>query len=160
MKLLTATLASIALALPLTTLAAESGHDHHQGHGEQKLELNAGKKWGTDEALRKGMMSMRAAVVKAIPAAHAGKMTGKEYEILAKDLGTQVGYIVQNCKLNPQADAQLHLVIEQIMSGVDTLEGKIHASNRAGGVVKTAQALNTYGKYFDHAGWQSIKLPH
>lgn len=31
---------------------------------------------------------------------------------------------------------------------------------RAADVVKVAQAANAYGKRFDHAGWQTIKLPH
>jgi hypothetical protein len=152
-------LAAIALAFPLTTLAAQPGHQHH-GKVEQKLELNAGKKWTTDEALRKGMASLRTSVAAALPAAHAGKATVADYEGLGKEMGAQVGYIVENCKLEPKADAQLHLVLEQIVSGIDTVEGKGAEKNRAMGVVHVAQALNTYGKYFDHTGWQSIKLPH
>ncbi|RZI41852.1 hypothetical protein EGT07_17295 [Herbaspirillum sp. HC18] len=154
------TLAAIALAFPLSTLAAEPGGHHHEAQAQQKLELNAGKKWATDEALRKGMTSIRSSVAAALPAAHSGKMTTAGYEALAKDLGGQIGYIVQNCKLDPKADAQLHLVLEHVINGVDTIEGKTQEKNRASGVVRIADALNTYGKYFDHAGWQSIKMPH
>ena len=153
-------LAAIALALPLSVLAAESGHDSHGAHAPQKVELNAGKKWETDDALRKGMSSMRASIATALPAAHAGKLSTAEYEALGKELGSQVAYIVQNCKLDPKADAQLHIVVADIVNGVDTIEGKQHNKKRAMGVVKVAQALNTYGKYFDHDGWQPVKLPH
>lgn len=158
MKFPTLMLAAIALAFPLTALAAESGH--HHGKAEQKLELNAGKKWVTDDALRKGMTSLRTSIATALPAAHTGKATAADYEALGKEMGAQVGYIVQNCKLEPKADAQLHILIEQIVGAIDTVEGKGREKKRALGVVHAAQALNTYGKYFDHAGWQSIKLPH
>lgn len=151
-------LAALALAFPLTTLAVESGH--HHGKTEHTLQLNSGKKWGTDEALRKGMSSLRTSVASALPTVHAGKASAADYEALGKDMGAQVGYIVQNCKLEPKADAQLHLVIEQLVGAIDTVEGKGKDKNRAAGVVRAAMALNTYGKYFDHAGWQPIVLPH
>lgn len=154
------TLAAIAIAFPLAAFAAESGYEHHGAHGGQKLELNAGKKWMTDDALRSGMSSIRSAITAALPAAHGGKTTTAEYDALAKELSAQVGHIVQNCKLEPKADAQLHLVLEQIIGGIDTVEGKSQDKKRADGMVKIAQALNVYGKYFDHPGWQPVKLPH
>lgn len=157
MKSRALTLAAIVLAFPLTALAAESGHHDHGGHGPQKIEFNAGKKWSTDDALRKGMSSIRTSIEAALPAAHAGKTSNAEYEALGKELGSHVAYIVQNCKLDPKADAQLHVVVADIVKGIDTMEGK---QQRAVGVVRVAQALNIYGKYFDHAGWQPIKLPH
>jgi hypothetical protein len=146
------TLAAIALAFPLSVLAVESGHQEHGAHAPQKIELNAGKKWATDDALRQGMSSIRKSIAGSLPAA--------EYDALGKELGAQVAYIVQNCKLDPKADAQLHIVVGDIVNGIDTLEGKDQNKKRALGVVKVAQALNTYGKHFDHAGWQSITLPH
>lgn len=152
--------AALALALPLSTLAAESGHDHHASQEKQTLQLNAGKKWATDDALRKGMTSIRSAVATALPAAHAGKMTAAEYDALTKELSGQVGYIVQNCKLDPKADAQLHIVIGDIAGGIDTARGQVQGKDRAQGMVKIVQALNSYGSHFDHAGWKPIKLSH
>ena len=154
------TLAAVALAFPLTVLAAESGHHEHGAHSPQKIELNAGKKWTTDDALRRGMSSIRKSIAGSLPAAHADKMSAAEYETLGKELGAQVAYIVQNCKLDPKADEQLHIIVGDIVNGIDTVEGKGQNKKRALGVVKIAQALNSYGTHFDHAGWQSIKLPH
>lgn len=150
-------LLAVTLAFPLAALAAESGH---HGHGAQKIEFNAGKKWETDDALRKGMASIRIAVAGALPAAHAGKTSAAEYEALGKELNAQLAYIVQNCKLDPKADAQLHVIVGDIVNGIDTVEGKQRHQKRAAGVVRVAQALNTYGKYFDHAGWEPVRLPH
>ncbi|HZW11642.1 MAG TPA: hypothetical protein VFF81_00430 [Noviherbaspirillum sp.] len=158
MKRHTLLLAAMTLAFPLTGLAAESGH-HDHGAAPQKIQLNAGKKWPTDEALRKGMSAMRTHVATALPAAHAGKLTPAQYEALGKELNTQVGDIVRNCKLDPKADAQLHVVIGDLAEGIETLEGKRQGKERASGVVRVAQALNAYGKYFDHAGFKAIKLP-
>lgn len=152
-------LAAIALAFPLATLAAQPGHQQH-GTGEHRLELNAGKKWTTDDALRKGMSSIRNTVAAALPSAHAGKATPADYGAIAKEMGTQVAYIVENCNLEPKADAQLHVVLEQIISGIDTVEGKGKERSREQGLLHVAQALNAYGKHFDHAGWEPIKLPH
>lgn len=159
MKTHTLLLAAMTLAFPLAAAAAQPGqHDHGATH--QKIELNAGKRWATDEPLRKGMSEMRGQVAAALPAAHAGKLTPAQYEALGKELNTQVGDIVRNCKLEPKADAQLHIVIGQLADGIETLEGKRQGKERASGVVKVAQALNTYGTHFDHAGWQAIKLQH
>ncbi|HJV84805.1 MAG TPA: hypothetical protein VJ698_04960 [Noviherbaspirillum sp.] len=159
MKSSTLLFAAISLALPLTTLAAESGHHDHHGAAPQKIELNAGKKWATDASLRKGMGAIREQVSAALPAAHEGKLTPEQYEKLGKELNGQVAYIVQNCKLDPKADAQLHVIIGELGQGVDTMEGK-QGTERALGVVQAAEALNTYGKYFDHVGWKPVKLPH
>ena len=160
MNFRTTIFAALALALPLSTIAAESGHDQHGAQAQHTLQLNAGKKWTTDDALRKGMTSIRGAVASALPAAHAGKMTTAEYDALGGQLGGQVGYIVQNCKLDPKADAQLHVVIGEIGNGIEVIEGKAAGKDRAEGVVAIAQALNRYGRYFQHAGWQPVALGH
>ncbi len=159
MKSSASLLAAISLAFPLTLLAA--GHDHHEHNAApHKIELNAGKKWSTDEPLRKGMSTIRDEVAAALPQAHAGKLTPAQYEQLGQDINTQIAYVVQNCKLDPKADAQLHGIIAELTQGVDALEGRQPDKDRALGVVKAAQAVNTYGKYFDHAGWKPVQLPH
>lgn len=96
----------------------------------------------------------------ALPAAHAGKLPPARYNALANDVNAQIGYIVENCKLDPKADAQLHIIVGDLADGVETMQGKRPGQGRAQGVVKISQTLNTYGKYFNHAGWRTIKLPH
>jgi hypothetical protein len=145
-----------ALALPLTAPAAE--HHHHSAAAPHKLELNAGQKWETDAALRKGMTAIRTAVAGAMSTAHGGKATKSTYEADAKKVNAQLAYIVANCKLDPKADAQLHIVLGEIMSGVETLEGKTPGQPREAGLLATAQALNTYGDHFAHPGWKAIDL--
>lgn len=158
MKLPMLLLLVATLTTPLAALAAD--HHDHGGAVPHKIELNAGKKWATDDPLRQAMNGIRSAVASTLPAAHAGKAASSDYDALGKEITAQVTYIVQNCKLDPKADAQLHVVIGDILNGVEMTEGKQHDKGRAVGVVKIAQALNTYGRYFDHVGWQPIVLPH
>jgi hypothetical protein len=128
-----------ALALSAGAYAAEE-HPHH-GTGEATLVLDHGKKWQTDAPLRKGMENIRAAM--------AGK--GK-YAAKAERVNAEVAYIVQNCKLPEDADAQLHLVIAELMAGAEAMQGE-HARE---GAKRVAKALNEYGKFFDHPGWRSL----
>lgn len=158
MKLPVFLLIAAALAAPLTTLAASDSHDH--GAAKHKIELNAGKKWATDDPLRQGMNGIKTVATTTLPAAHAGKATDADYDKFGKEVTAQVTYIVQNCKLDPKADEQLHVVIGDIIAGVEAAEGKQQGKKRASGVVKVVQALNTYGKYFDHPGWKPVALPH
>lgn len=158
MKSPIALLLALALSSPLAALAADA-HDHGKPV-PHKLTLNAGKKWGTDEALRKAMAAIHASASQTLPAAHSGKATAADYEAFGKEVTAQVGYMVENCKLDPQADAQLHLIVADLMNGVEMAEGKHGEKKRATGVVKVAQAANAYGKHFDHAGWQAVKMPH
>ena len=152
-------LLAVALASPFAALAATDAHDHGKS-SPHKLELNAGKKWGTDDALRQAMSTIHTSVSQILPKAHSGKAKAADYEAFSKDVTAQVAYIVENCKLDPQADAQLHIIVADIMSGVEAAEGKEGEKQRASGVVKIAQASNAYGKHFDHAGWKAIQLPH
>ena len=158
MKSSLALLLAIALSSPLAALAADA-HDHGNS-APHKLELNAGKKWGTDDALRQGMSTIHASVAQTLPAAHSGKATAADYNAFGKDVTAQISYIVENCKLDPKADEQLHIIVADIMNGVEAAEGKEGEKKRASGVVKVAEAANAYGKHFDHAGWKAINMPH
>ena len=159
MKSPLALMLALALSSPLAVLAATDAHDHGKS-APHKLELNAGKKWGTDDALRKAMSGIQTSVAQTLPAAHAGKASAADYDAFGKDVTAQVTYMVENCKLDPQADAQLHIIVADLMAGVEAAQGKHGEKKRASGVVKVAQAANAYGKHFDHAGWKAIQMPH
>ena len=159
MKSPIALMLALALSSPLAVLAASDAHDHGKST-PHKLELNAGKKWGTDDALRKAMSGIQTSVAQTLPAAHAGKASAADYDAFGKDVTAQVTYMVENCKLAPQADAQLHIIVADLMAGVEAAQGKHGEKKRASGVVKVAQAANAYGKHFDHAGWKAIQMPH
>ena len=145
-------LTSVAISLVVTGPAAAeiSVHKHEPGASPSKLKLNDGKKWATDDPLRKGMENIRAAMAASLPAIHANKLSTAKYSELAQKVSGEVGGIVANCKLDSQADAQLHLILADLLSGVEAMEGKTKKTKRQTGAVKVLGALDKYDAYFDH----------
>lgn len=152
-------LAAVVLVVTATpgqmALAAE---DHHH-HGEsstavQKLQLNAGKKWATDTALRQSMDGINQAMATALPLIHQDRFSDADYATLATTINQKVGYAIEHCKLDAKADAMLHLVIAELMAGAEIMEGKTTTA-RHDGAVRVRQALESYGKYFQHPNWKT-----
>lgn len=132
-------------------LAAEP-HDHGQS-ADVQLKLDNGKKWQTDDALRRGMGEIRQAMAASLKPIHENKFSPVKYDALVADVQKQVDYVVGNCKLPEEADAQLHIVLEQILDGINEMKAP---AQKQQGAVKIVKALDSYGKYFDHAGWKPI----
>lgn len=147
--------AGLALGLSAGSLAADA-HKHEHGAAPAKLELNNGKKWATDAPLRMGMEDIRKLMEASLHAIHEGKLSAAKYGALAKQVNAEVGGIVANCKLDPKADAQLHLVIADIGEGVEAMEGKAKKAKRQAGAVMVLGALEKYGAHFEHPGWQPL----
>lgn len=150
-------LAAFAFTVSASGYAAEGADHSHAGHGGagvQKLELNAGKKWATDAPLRQAMSDINRAMTQAVPLIHGGQFDNAAYQALAATIKQKVVFTVAHCKLEPKADAMLHLVLADLMAGAETMEGKT-ANPRHDGAVRVLQALNAYGRYFQHPDWQA-----
>lgn len=150
-------LAAIALAVSPNSPAAEGADAHHHGHGgtePTKLQLNAGKKWTTDKPLRQAMSGINQAMAEALPAIHKNQLGDLAYQALAATVREKVAYAIERCKLEPKADATLHLVIADLMAGAEGMESTT-SSSRHEGAVQVIKALKTYGKYFQHPGWKA-----
>jgi len=151
--------AVLSLAFASTPLsAAEHRHDHGHDSAPAKLALNNGKKWETDAPLRQGMQSIRKLMDASQHDIHEGRLSAAKYGELAKKVNAEVGGIVANCKLEPKADAQLHLVIADILEGVEAMDGGgKKAAMRHDGAVKVIAALENYAAHFAHPGWKPVK---
>lgn len=136
-------------------LAAEHSHDDHAQHGAQ-LQLDNGKKWQSDEALRKSMAALRVAFAEKLGAIHTGKLSADGYRALGGKIDGEVANIVAQCKLEPKADAMLHIVIADLIAGADVMQGRAKGKPMAG-AHKAAMALNAYGRHFDHPDWKPLK---
>lgn len=136
--------------------AAEHGHEGEAGHGPAKLALNKGMKWETDAPLRQGMAALRASLAEKLEAIHKGKLTPGEYQALGARIDIEVGAMVAQCKLEPQADAMLHLVIADLLASAEVMQGK-HKGSPAAAARKAVGALNSYGRYFDDPQWKALK---
>lgn len=150
-----ACVAALCVALALPILAAEPSHEHAAAGGAE-LKLDHGRKWPTDAALRQGMTNMRAALAADLKAIHANKASDTQYEALAAKLNAEVAYVVANCKLEPKADAELHKLIAEILAGAEAMQGKEPGVARRAGAVRVVNALDAYGRFFDHPGWKGL----
>lgn len=146
--------AAIAAVVSTAPLAAE--HAHHGHDAPATLTLDHGKKWPTDGPLRQGMSGVRGAVAQVLAAIHAETAKPRQYRELGRTVRKDVAYIVANCRLAPEADAMLHLVIAELLAGADAMEGKATGVTPRAGAIRVTQALDDYGRHFDHPGWQPL----
>lgn len=153
--------AALGLLAVLASPAARPQHDHEHGHEHDtsaaavaQLKLDGEKKWPTDASLRNGMAAIHAAFEADHPAIHAGQATDAQYDALASRIETQVNSIVANCKLPPAADANLHLVVADLLQGVSLMRGKDPQRTRHDGAALVHGALRAYPKYFDDPDWK------
>ena len=137
-------------------LAGAAAPEHDHGAAPAAMKLDHGNKWATDEPLRRGMSTIRASVEEKAEAMHRGRLGTSQYVALADAVETQVAYIVDNCRLEPAADAVLHGVIAELAHGVDVLNGKQQRVDRSEGMARIVAALDSYGTYFDHPGWKPV----
>lgn len=155
---------ALLVALPLFAVAAgqHEHHDHIVPAKSQpiKIELDNGKKWATDAPLRKGMNTIRELTAGTMASMYAGSATDATYAAAANRIDRQLSNIIQHCKLDPAADAQLHVLISEMMASSGVMAGKAPAKPRMDGLHRMAEALDAYGTHFAHPGWKGLELQH
>ena len=139
--------------------AADTAHSH-EASAPSKLALNAGRTWETDAPLRTGMGRIRDLADATVARAHAGRMDAGQYAVIAGQVEQEVAGIVANCKLEPRADAMLHLVIADLGAATEALKAKAPGAKPEQGVVLLAKAVNDYGRHFQHAGFKPVHIGH
>ena len=117
--------------------------------------LDHGKKWATDVPLRKNMTEIRAALAASEAGIHKGTLTPDDYKALGTLVEARVATIVAECKLEPAADANLHLVVADLVASADAMQGKSKTTPGAG-AVQAVRAVNEHGLYFNHPGWKPL----
>lgn len=120
-----------------------------------KLQLDAGKKWATDEPLRRGMSAIYDATRKSAAALNDPEAKPAVFVTLGKQVEGEVGRIVKECKLPEDADKQLHFIVADLVAGADLLKAAEDATAGRAGLGKVSRALRMYGVYFDHPGWRA-----
>jgi hypothetical protein len=102
------------------------------------------------------MIRIREAVFADIDALYLGTMNSPMYDALATEIDAQIADIVVNCSISPTADAQLHLVLAQMMQGSAAMKGQNPGLSRRAGADRIVAALDAYSRHFDHAGWKAV----
>lgn len=134
---------------------AHDSHGHHHG-SPATLQLDNGNKWQTDAQLRQSMANIRQSVDSSLHAIHEGKLSNAGYGKLARAVEKEVAAIVRNCKLAPEADAQLHLIVAELLEGAEQMSGKLRKAKRIDGAVKVIGALEKYADYFADPDFKPI----
>ena len=149
--------AAFSTAAVVPALAAEAHHHGHGAHAEapQKLSLDNGRKWKTDAPLRKGMEEMRNALERAHGHGDHGEAGPAKYVELGRQMESQIASIVMNCKLEPAADANLHVVIGELNAAADAFKGA-NPADAEEAMQRAATATRAYATHFDHPGWRKL----
>jgi hypothetical protein len=101
------------------------------------------------------MSEIRAALAAKAVAIHKGTLTPDDYKALGTLVQAHVANIVTECKLEPAADENLHLIVAELSAGADAMQGKAKVAPAAG-AVQTVGAVNQYDRYFKHPGWKPM----
>lgn len=153
--------ALIGLLLASPTFAAgtaDHSHDHHRHHDHAShdgtgMVLNQGERWATDAALREGMERVRATFVAALPAYKRGELSADAATDAAQAIDDHVAFLVENCRLEAEADAVLHVLLAELLQGSAALRQAPHSSE---GLPRIHGALRDYPRYFDHPDWPPV----
>jgi hypothetical protein len=128
-----------------------ASHQQHADHQMAELTLDHGQRWRTDAPLREGMERIRTAVVEAVGhTSAAGGLDASPGKRLADTIDESIAFMVTHCRLAPEADANLHILIGRLAEAA-ALAREPAESNSA--LSRMQVVLNTYPEYFEHPGW-------
>ncbi len=155
-------LAVTIAVVPLLLLAAmtapparaQDGHQHHAPAATGAQAVPA-RRWDTDVPLRAGMGQIRVAVDE-LQHYERGHMGPEQAVALANRIEGQVAYLVANCKLEPQADAALHVIIAELSAGAQALKAD---PTDTGVIASMRRALQHYPRQFNDPGWPQADEP-
>ena len=152
MMMISRWLAAAGVLLVAAVGTAQEHSHEHAAPGLAQLTLDHGKPWATDAPLREAMERIRSGTR---PAGAVRDLTPAQSAALAGRVRAEVNYMIANCKLPPEADANLHLVIAELLRGAQQMESTADTAERERGVATVREALKAYGTHFRHPGWHT-----
>lgn len=134
----------LILALNWGAFAEEHSHSH-EGRNTQMV-LNEGKKWQSDQTLKVNMAALEEKFDFVHKLFETKKVKSSDYKMLAKQIGDSTSQIVKNCKLEPKADATLHVVLGKLLAAQENLK---NPKKRIVALREIHESLNLYHEYFE-----------
>ena len=141
-------LAAIVATTAIAALPAQAQHSH-QHPAPATAQATPVQRWATDAPLRTGMAKIRTAV-DALQHYERGHMGPEQAVELATQIQQQIAYLVANCKLEPQADAALHVIIAELGASAQALKDD---PSDLSVIPAMRQALQHYPRQFNDPGW-------
>ena len=117
---------------------------HHEHHKPVNQNIS-GEKWQADIHLQQGIKNIEIAMNRALKASHHDSLNKSDAGKLAETIKSEVEAIVVNCKLEPKADAILHVLIHELLAGVDLLQDEQQFSK---GLAAISEVLKKYPNHF------------
>jgi fructose-specific component phosphotransferase system IIB-like protein len=149
-------IAVLGTGIPAVAVAQHSHDSHsHAAHESPRLTLDAGRKWATDAPLRRAMEDIQSALYQQRQAILERNLGEAQSKALGQLIEARVATIVAECKLEPRADANLHIVVADLVEAADVLQGKSRQKPFRG-AAKAVRAAQMYATYFDHPGWRPV----
>lgn len=147
----------ILLQIVIALISINPAWAQHSQHSESKIQLDHGKKWATDTALRKGMDEINKIIAPHFSNVQENTSNSELFITMANKIDNQIQFIFKNCKLSPKADAQLHILMVQMLDGVKNMKDSSEISKQRLGFLKIVEAINSYGDHFDHPNWNILQ---
>ncbi len=97
------------------------------------------------------MTQIRAAVDMLTPVFEAGQLSSEQARQLGEVVMGSVNTMIEECALAPEADANLHIILGHLLVAAGELDA---APQSPAGLPALKAALDTYGHYFQHPGWE------
>lgn len=136
---------------------AHAGDHRQQGAGERQetRAIPPAVKWETDDIVRQRMESIRQAVAAIQIDIQQDRVDSHGYQQLAEFINTNVGQIIQDCKLTQAADAALNtVVLTDLTHSSELMRASPRRAAQRAGALGVLQSLRLYGEYFEHPGWK------
>ena len=116
------------------------------------MRLDQGRKWPTDEALRRHMGGIRDLLALQRREFAARNLMPEEAALLGAGIEASVAALLAECRPAPEAAHNLHLVVAELVQAADILQGRERGPLMAG-AGRALRAVQMYATYFDHPGW-------
>ena len=142
-----------AAPAPETAVPVPEAHGHDDAHARHAdadlLQLDDGRPWAVDAALVEGMQRIRDAVAAAQAVA---PLDAAAADALAQSVEDQVAFLIAHCRLEPAADATLHVLIARLLGAAHALRTDPATPD---GLPVMLDTLDLYPRYFAHPGWMA-----
>lgn len=133
----------------------EAAHAHANGHDQAAAPVLAvGQRWATNASLRAAMNRIRESVAMRLPAYHQDDLQAAEADALAAEVKRDIQSMIANCRLAPEPDAALHVLIGRMMGALDALHANPASTH---GMPQLVSVVNDYQSMFEHAGYLPLR---
>lgn len=145
------------LSVSMTTVASEpapeEGDSRRPASALEEIELNDGRKWDTDDSLRRGMNAIRHAFVSIHEEVRTGKAGAFDYQYLSDAITVQLDTTSNIVRLNPEARAQAEIIFANLRHAAELLTDSDRPTD---GMHLIHDVFVAYGETFEHPGWDPV----